>query len=222
MAAHDATSGSATEPDLPAELSTHSITMLIEKLRSQHKPDADLAAARLWERYMSDLLRLARNLLSVRIRRREDEHDVLQSMFKSFCMRHQRGDYELGSRDDLWRLLVRMTGNKARSAAKRHTRQRRDVRQEHVDSDGGPEPMPRALDLAADQKPTPEDAAMLVEECAKRLGMLPPDERRVAEMSLAGLTNKQVAAELGCVERTVERKLNLIRCAWSQGEHDNA
>ena len=38
--------------------------------------------------------------------------------------------------------------------------------------------------------------------------------RRVARMFLAGLTCQEMAKELGCVTRTVTRKLDLIRAIW--------
>ena len=83
--------------------------------------DHPTAAARLvWGRYFQELLVLARNHLSARIRCREDEEDVLRSMYKSFCSRQRRGDFDLANRDELWNLLVRITLRKARNAANRH------------------------------------------------------------------------------------------------------
>ena len=51
-------------------------------------------------------------------------------MFKSFCMRQQRGEFDLAGRDELWRLLVTITLRKARNAAKAERREKRDVRRE--------------------------------------------------------------------------------------------
>ena len=64
------------------------------------------------------------------IRRREDEEDILQSMYKSFCIRLQHGDYAFKDRTDLWRLLVTMTLHKTRNVAVRQKRVRRDYRRE--------------------------------------------------------------------------------------------
>src|SRR5512135_392974 len=107
-----------------------SVTQLIPKLHDAD-PDVRAAAARLvWQRYCRKLLALARSHLNQRIRCREDEQDVLQSMFQSFCRRRRRGDFDLNSRNDLWNLLVTITLCKARSAAHHHRRQRRDIRRE--------------------------------------------------------------------------------------------
>ena len=73
-----------------------------------------MAARLIWLRYFRDLLELARSNLDRRIRRREDEEDVVQSMYKSFCLRQQRGEFDLAGRDALWKLLVTITLRKAR------------------------------------------------------------------------------------------------------------
>src|SRR5438045_3988515 len=78
----------------------------------------------------------ARARLTPAVRRREDEQDLLQSMYASFCARQQRGDFELSDRHDLWRLLVEVTLNKARKAAVRHSRRKRDYRRETDNGDG--------------------------------------------------------------------------------------
>ena len=93
----------------------------------------EVAARLVWGRYFQELLALARNHLSARIRSREDEEDVLQSMYKSFCLRQRRGDFDLANRDQLWNLLVQITLCKARNTANRHLQGKRDVRREDTE-----------------------------------------------------------------------------------------
>ena len=38
---------------------------------------------------------------------------MLQSMYKSFCIRQRRGEFDLAGRDALWSLLVTITLRKA-------------------------------------------------------------------------------------------------------------
>jgi DNA-directed RNA polymerase specialized sigma24 family protein len=71
-----------------------SVTGLIPLLRSDDPAECELAARLIWRRYFHDLLELARNHLDRRIRRRADEEDVVQSMYKSFCLRQQRGEFD--------------------------------------------------------------------------------------------------------------------------------
>lgn len=76
-----------------------SVTRLIIDLRSDEPRVREVAARLVWGRYFRGLLLLARNHLSARIHSREDEEDVLQSMYKSFCIRQRRGDFDLASRN---------------------------------------------------------------------------------------------------------------------------
>jgi hypothetical protein len=192
-----------------------SVTRLVGQLRADDPKAREDAARRIWQRYFPDLLDLARRNLSPRVRQREDEEDVLQNMYASFCARQRRGDFDLGGRNDLWRLLVTMTLNKAKKAAARHTRGVRTVRAEEGQAAGG-DPGPAAFEVMEASDPTPAEAALLVEEVRARLAALPEPLRQIALWKLEGYTNEEIAApeRLNATTRTVERKLALIRRAW--------
>jgi RNA polymerase sigma factor (sigma-70 family) len=165
------------------------------------------------------LLNLARRHLDQRLRHREDEEDVLQSMYASFCLRQRRGSFELTSRDDLWKLLVTVTLRKARNTARRHRQEARDYRRECAqvgsrESDS----MEWVAELMDAVEPTPEHAAELSEALERRLRALgDPVLRQIALRKLEGYTNKEIARELDdCTERTIERKLGRIRAKWAR------
>jgi hypothetical protein len=150
-----------------------SVTRLIQLLRSEDGVERDLAARLIWQRYFHDLLVLARNNLSRRIRRREDEEDVLQSMYKSFCLRQQRGEFDLKGRDALWNMLVTITLRKARNAARKQMRDRRDIAREQTLADRDDDGSPRwALEQMEAADPSPAEAALLNEALESRLEAL--------------------------------------------------
>jgi RNA polymerase sigma factor (sigma-70 family) len=66
---------------------------------------------------------------------------------------------------------------------------------------------PDADDLASllGQVPPPEEAAVLAESVESLLGAMAPDDRPIVEYLLLGYTAQEVAARLGCSERTVRR-----------------
>jgi RNA polymerase sigma factor (sigma-70 family) len=200
-----------------------SVTRLIEQLRSDDPILRDDAARGLWERYVSALLELARHHLDRKLLHREDEEDVLQSMYASFCSRQQRGSFELNGRNDLWKLLVTVTLRKARNAARRNRQEARDYRRERGQGGGDSSSGAWALELMDASEPTPEDAAALNEELQKRLRALgDPVLRRIALRKLEGYTNKEIARELdNCTERTIERKLARIRTKWARCDDEN-
>ena len=67
------------------------------------------AAQQLWTLYVRRLLALARQNLNKRIWLREDPHDIVQSVFKSFFHRAEDHQFNLDNRDDLWTLLLTIT-----------------------------------------------------------------------------------------------------------------
>ena len=141
-----------------------SVTRLIIDLRSGEPRVREAAARLVWGRYFQELLVLARNHLSARIRCREDEEDILQSMYKSFCIRQRRGDFDLTNRDELWNLMVQITIRKARNTANRHRQGKRDVRREDAEAavnDPRSEPADTILDQVDSDGPTPAQAALL-------------------------------------------------------------
>ena len=66
-------------------------------------------------------------------------------------------------------------------------------------------------------EPTPAFAAQVAEECRRLLERLDSAELRdVALRKVEGYSNEEIADQLGCGLRTVERRLRLIRSIWEQ------
>jgi len=202
-------------------MTTHgSVTQLVGDLRSDDSSVRNRAAQLIWDRYFRNLLELARNNLNLRIRRRVDEEDVLQSMYKSFCLRQERGEYDLANRDALWKLLVTITLNKTRDVAKDQGREKRDIaREESIAGDRETDSAPWELEQMEAAGPSPEEAAVLNEALARRLQALAdPELRQIAVAKLEGWTNAEIAGQLNYTERTIERRLKRIRRAWMSFE----
>ncbi|MFO0892867.1 MAG: sigma-70 family RNA polymerase sigma factor [Isosphaeraceae bacterium] len=194
-----------------------SVTRLIQLLRADDRGVRDLAASLIWQHYFRDLLELARRNLDWRVRRRADEEDVLQSMFHSFCTRQRRGEFDLSSRDQLWKLLVTITLRKARNTARAHRQGRRDVARERdglgaTADDSCPGWALEQMDAAG---PSPVEAAVLNEALERRLSSLEDSELcQIALRRLEGCTNREIGDQLGYTERSIERKLERIRSRW--------
>jgi RNA polymerase sigma factor (sigma-70 family) len=191
------------------------MTRWADGLRSPDPNVRDEAAARIWERYSDRLLGLVRRRLSERVRRREDEDDVLQSMFHSFVRLQERAGPPLRSRDDLWRMLVHITLCKVANTAQRHHAACRDVRREAAGPGARSDDIGRfpdwLLELMDRSEPSPDEALALEEELWQWLAPLPEDLRRVALWRLEGYTNKEISDMIRRTERTVELKLGVIR-----------
>jgi RNA polymerase sigma factor (sigma-70 family) len=198
-----------------------SVTGMLLGLRSANPVVRDAAARQIWDRYFRDLLMLARKNLDKRIRLRADEEDVAQSMFKSFCLRQQRGEFDLAGRDELWKLLVTITLRKACNAAKAQRRDKRDVSRERTLSGGEETQSPGwVLEQMEDSEPSPAVAAELNEALERRLQALgDPELREIALWRLQGESNREIAGRLDCTERSVERRLARIRSLWASYDY---
>ena len=67
------------------------------------------------------------------------------------------------------------------------------------------------------KEPSPELAGMVAEDCRRMLDSLGDETlRQVAVLTLEGYDTQEIAEKLGCVRRSVERKLERIREKWSR------
>jgi RNA polymerase sigma-70 factor, ECF subfamily len=172
-----------------------SVTRLLDQLRSDDQRIRAEAARAIWDRYCQELLSLACHNLNLRLQRRLGPEDVVQRTFASFYFRQQRGKYNLADRNDLLRLLVRMTLNKERSSAVKESRQRRDYRRDQpVTADDPESEVDWLLEQAKQGVPTPDEAAVFAEKVKQRIAMLPEDLRRIALLRLEGYTNEEIGA----------------------------
>jgi DNA-directed RNA polymerase specialized sigma24 family protein len=171
------------------------------------------AAQPLWEAYFRRLVALARAKLRAAPRRAADEEDVTLSAFDSFCRAARRGRFpRLDDRDDLWQLLVLITVRKAADLVHHERRKSRGGGRVQTLADLADPDLERVLG----PEPTPALAAQVADECRRLLDRLGDAElRSVALWKMEGDTTAEIAAKLGCVPRTVERKLRLIRRLWA-------
>ena len=174
---------------------------LLDKLR---QGDRD-AATVLYRRYAKRLRHLIRAKCSAELARRVDAEDIMQSVFHAFFRGARGGCYEVPAGEELWPLLLVIALNKIRTQGTFHRAAKRDVRitcglddakslQQAVASLEADEPMP-FLHLIAEET----------------LERMPPSQREVVELRVAGYEVEEIAAKVGRSKRTVERLLQTCR-----------
>lgn len=169
------------------------------------------AAQGLWETYFRRMVELARQRLQHAPRRAADEEDVALSAFNSFCTRARAGLFpRLRDRDHLWPLLVAITAHKCVDL----------IRHEHRQKRQGNAQVPVDLETLISQEPTPDFALQIADQLEYLLSQLDatgdPELRSIALARMEGATPVEIAARLGCVRRTIERKLQLIARVWER------
>ena len=195
-----------------------SVSRWLAELRT---PERSTAQQELWNRYFQRLVGLARKRLGDTPRRAMDEEDVALSTLNSFFDDIQQGRYpDLGERTGLWTLLASITARKAINQRHFETCAKRGGGKVRGDSVAGEYPFKGEAGRTFDRFPgddlPPDDLVAISEECRRLMDALPSDQlRRIAQMKLEGCTNAEIAAEMRVVERTIERKLEVIRNRWS-------
>lgn len=189
-------------------MSEEDVTHWIDQVK-----DGDSAAAyQLWQHYYAQLVRLTRQQLRGHATGVADEDDIIVSVFESFYRAAEGGRFpDLTSRDDLWRLLLRMSARKIIDKRRHDGRQRRGAGVEVLSIHAEREDDQEMIEVIGNE-PTPEMVLSMkdsFQELISHLGSGQLTEIAIGKME--GYSNAELAERLRCSERTIERRLNLIR-----------
>jgi DNA-directed RNA polymerase specialized sigma24 family protein len=195
---------------------SHSVSQWINQLKNGN----DRAANEIWRRYFEKLCRMALRKLYGATRRAANEEDVALSAFDSLCRGAQQGRFpKLTNRDDLWQLLLMITERKAANLVQHERRQKRDVSKLESESDHNSqdsEGSGRSLDRIPGSDLAPDLASQMAEEFSRLIKLLDDESlQMVAMWKMEGYRNEEIAANIGCNARTIERKLQRIRTIWT-------
>jgi len=179
------------------------------------------AAEQAWKHISVRLKQFARQRLDSQMRRSYDENDAANSAFHSLCRGLADGRLEADNRDALWGLLSVITSRK--SLAERRYLKREKRGGGVVCGDSGFDEFGAAgTNAIGDNQPTPDVLVADSESCAQLLDALPDDTmKKIVLLKFHGAPNGEVASELHCTRRTIERKLERIRRIWVEaGLHE--
>lgn len=169
------------------------------------------AIAGLHSRYWSALVGLARKRINRSPVADRDAEDIAQDAFISVYEALTRGKLpRLNDRHQWLAFLTHLVGCRVVNEFQRHQALKRG---------GGRVKSGISGLLAAgtiDPANLPDHQALLADCYNYYLKSLPDHLQRFAEMHLAGLSINEIADELGCVRRTVERKMRLLEGHWAK------
>ncbi len=194
------------------------VTQWIDQLKTG---DAE-AAQKLWESYFLEMVEVARRKLQGAPKAVADEEDVALSAFKSFCLGAKNGKFsQVTDRDNLWPLLVAITSRKSVDLIRMENRQKRGgTGQSQNSSVKKWNTISLDFEELIQQQPSPEFTVQLAEELERLLDLLDNTGdsilKQVALGKMQGETTIEIARDLGCARRTVERKIQLITCLWQE------
>ena len=175
------------------------------------KDGDSIAANRIWQHYFDRLVKAVRKRIYGQNRAVSDEEDIVLSVFDSFYEAVEKGRFpDLSDRDDLWRLLLTMAARKVIDKRRHDQRQRRGGGIVMHSLDAGDEES--VIIEAIGNEPSPEIVLMMQESIEKLFSHLGVGQLQdLAGAKLEGYSNAEIAERFGCSERTIERRLHLIR-----------
>ncbi len=198
-------------------MDNESVTGWIDQLSDGNQQ----AAEQLWQHISQRLHDFAQQKLDRQIRRHYDEHDAANSAFNSLCHGLADGRLEAENRDALWGLLAVITSRKI-SAQRRYLKRKKrgggNVRGESGFAEFGD----AGINAIVGNQQTSAVLAEVAESCALLLDAVADETmKQIVLLKFQGATNAEIASELHCTERTIERKLERIRRIWIEaGLHD--
>ena len=207
------------DDEQPNEGLPGSVSILISKVK---EGDED-SVRELWNRYSGALVRSAQTRISKQVAAKVDSEDLAQSVFFAFYRGAVEDKFDqLNDRAGFWTLVLAITRRKAVDRIRNLTAAKRGgVAAMRASQEAVGESVANIVDRAPSREVDPQvevECEDLLESLKQQLdiedasGML----TRVAMSRIAGLSVKEIAAELDRTERTVERKLSLIRSLWSE------
>lgn len=170
----------------------------------------------MFEYYYPRLVRYAQKQIAGSPQQMAGADDVAASAVMSFYKAAEAGRFpDLKDRENLWRLLAKMTYRKAIDHWRRETCEKRGggkVQNEPAASDSNAE-FP-GLDQEAYHNNRPDLEVEIIESCEHRLKSLTPELQDLALAKLECCTNREAGERLGMTERAVEYGLKTIRKKW--------
>ncbi len=179
------------------------------------------------DKYFLRIARAAEKRINQSKRRVTDGEDIAASVFESLWKRSERGMFEqseLNDPDQLWNYLCRLLRSKVADHMRREDAAKRgggNVRGESVflmrGDDGG------YLEVTAPDCFSPDELAGFFEQQQLLMEALEDDRlREIAMLRLEGYEVSEIAHAVQLSDRSVKRKLSVIRTIWQRvlEQHD--
>jgi len=194
----------------------------LEQLLTGIRNDDAEAITRFWNLHFDRLSALAHRRMLPDARRISDGEDIALSAIHSFFNGLSEQRFQgISSTNALWKLLATIVLRKISKQQRQQNTQKRgggQVRGESFFINGEEKKEShRGIENISHSAVTPHLEVEFLDTCEQLFEMLEDEKlRNTARLIMEGYSIDDIAEELGCVRRTVERKLKHIREIWSQ------
>ena len=191
----------------------------LELSQSVSKSDHDLleafrsgqmdASTRLYMKYADRLIGMTARKSSSELAAKVDPEDIVQSVFRTFFRRVEKGQYDVPEGEDIWKLLLVITLNKIRAVVAFNRAAKRDMRRTRSDA------MVEEAVAQADNKDEIALATLRIvidELLADQIEV----NQIIIKQRIEGYDILEIAKNVNRSKRTVERVLQEFRARLSQ------
>jgi len=192
------------------------LSVLLEGIRSGDEE----SQTKFWNLHFGRLVSLARRKMSNIRLRTHDEEDFAISAIDSFYHGLAKRRFDaIRTNNELWKLLTTIVVRKIAKQRKKHFSQKRgggQVRGESFFMGASADDERTGIGNISGGGGSPYLEAEFLDTCEKLYALLEDETTRtVARLSMEGYSIDEITEHLGCVRRTVERKLKKIREKWA-------
>lgn len=190
------------EDDFKPKASDHS---LLEQFR-QGQMDA---STQIYMKYADRLIGMTTRKSSTELARHVDPEDIVQSVFRTFFRRVEKGQYDVPEGEEIWKLLLVITLNKIRAVVAHNRAAKRDVRR--TQSEASVEHSMAFMDN--NDEMALSTLKMVIDEA---LSDVIEVNRTIIKQRIEGYEIEEIAINVERSKRTVERVLQDFRARLSK------
>ena len=177
----------------------------IEQILGDLRTGDSTAGEELFQRYAGRIREIAIHHLDNRLAKKISPEDIVQSVFRSFFRRNQKGQFSFENWNSFWALLVTIAVRKCARCHREFSSVKRDIRRE---SELSPD---LALPSSMEQSPTPADLVAMRDTVEWCLMELTEFQKQVILLRLANFSTAEISELVGRTQRTVRRILEKFR-----------
>ena len=158
---------------------------------------------RLLADFLPKLAQSAELRISTKYRKKFDGGDIASTVCRTIIKNRKVGKLVIGSEDEFYKLVATIVSRKIRKKVRWENSQKRSVdRESEFDAD---------IIAAIANDPSPEATERFVDMLSDLGDNLDPLAVEILHLKLDQHTNREIADKVGRVERTVGRKIELIK-----------
>jgi DNA-directed RNA polymerase specialized sigma24 family protein len=201
-------------------LTDDDLKLLLDSIQNQNKE----AFEQFWNLHFNRLTTLARRKMTHVNKRVADEEDIAISAIHSFYNGlAEKRFHSINGNNELWKILATIVCRKIAKQQRNINTKKRGAGQVRGESFFSPAPnnddnhTRSGIGNVPSATKNPLFEIEFLDTCEKLYNILKDETmRNIARLIMEGFSIDEVATELGCVRRTVERKLKIIREKWKK------